>query len=483
MSMSFFKRKRQSSKYLGSTEQQNYRNSIKQRLSLLKSRQGHSDVIDADRSNPHEEISPEKSFWDYHQKERNNIKKRILIVLLAEMLLIGVGVREIVHYDLQGRTQRELGIELNGQIDLETGTYTGETEFGQFNGTGEYVFNTRSIYSGEWEDNLFSGEGTLLIPSEGTYVGGFYNGKKNGTGTFTWTDGTVYDGEWNDDQMTGEGVYQSVDGVMYSGTFQGNTFQTGHCTFENSTGKYDLSYRDGSVYYAEIEFTTGAQYSGACSNTNLEGSGTMSFGDDDVYTGSYEHDQRNGNGTYTWANGDTYTGSLKNDKMAGEGSYVFSDGSKLEGVFSNNAFTDGQYLIQNDYGEYDFTFSDGSATYVKITLLDGTKYEGEMTEESLTGSAQITYSNGDQYLGSVIDGQKSGSGVYTWANGAKYDGVWLSDTINGRGTYTYPKDQTGFTLTGNFSEGLPDGKCTYYVSAKEHYETEWENGKCVKVIE
>lgn len=430
-----------------------------------------------------EQLSPREAYDRRRKADRRKIFSRIVSLVLAELLVLGAGIWEIRRHDLQKRSIRELQMQLTDQISLRTGTYTGETDFGWFDGTGSFDFRSGSEYSGAWDDNVFSGSGTLKSPTEGTYEGDFRNGKKDGTGTFTWADGTVYEGEWKNDEMSGKGTYRSADRLLLTGTFKENRFETGSCEFENTTGSYALTYSNGTVQSAEIEFSDGAKYSGTSSGTEMDGTGTLEFPNGDVYEGDFKSGARNGSGTYTWASGDIYTGAWADDKMEGTGTYTFANGNKLEGSFVDNALNTGKYSVSNDFGSYEFTIADGETTRAVIALNDGTRYEGEMKDDALTGAAQITYSNGDTYAGRVEQGQKSGSGVYTWANGAQYDGSWAADTMDGRGTYTYPSEQTGYKLVGSFSNGVPDGKCTYYATSLTSYETEWQDGKCVKVIE
>lgn len=430
-----------------------------------------------------EGMLPSEEYSKQRKVERSRSIPRIISLFLAEAVLLVAGFAGFSHFDLQNRAIREMGNRLTGEISLRTGTYTGETDFGWFDGTGEFAFKTGSLYTGLWEDNQIEGEGILKSPTEGEYDGEFKNGLKNGTGTFTWSDGSVYEGEWKNDQMSGQGVYKGAGKLVFDGTFKDNAFQTGHCTFENATGSYDVTYRDGKIQNAKIQFSDGATYDGTCGETALEGNGVFNFPDGDKYEGSFSDNKRNGSGTYTWTSGDEYVGEWASDNISGNGIYTFANGNKLEGTFKDNVLTDGTYTASNDFGTYTFKFSAGKATNATITLKDGTRYEGGMKDDKLTGTAQITYGNGDSYSGGVIDGQKSGSGVYTWKNGASYDGAWSGDTMDGRGTYTYPSGQAGFKLTGSFSKGVPNGKCTYYVSATESYETDWENGKCVKVSE
>lgn len=42
--------------------------------------------------------------------------------------------------------------------------YKGETDFGYFNGNGQFDFDTGSTYKGNWADNEISGVGKLNVP-------------------------------------------------------------------------------------------------------------------------------------------------------------------------------------------------------------------------------------------------------------------------------------------------------------------------------
>ena len=60
-------------------------------------------------------------------------------------------------------------------------------------------FNGGDIYEGEFQNDLFSGNGTLTT-SDGKYTGSFRNGLRNGYGQFKWKDGSYYRGYYIDGQ-------------------------------------------------------------------------------------------------------------------------------------------------------------------------------------------------------------------------------------------------------------------------------------------
>ena len=415
-------------------------------------------------------------------------RKKLIVAGLAAVIIaegaIGGGMFNVVQkYDFKTRVLQEFEIRHSGKVHLKAGTYEGDTDFGYFTGNGSFNFNSGTIYTGQWNDNLFEGTGELKIPSSGTYEGDFSGSKKTGEGVFTWEDGTIYNGEWKEDHMDGKGEYREPDGTVYEGIFQEDTLYSGTCSFKNETGSYILTYKKGNIDTADISFTDGTHYVGTADEKTINGSGTMSFSADEMYSGSFENGKRSGTGTYTWANGDTYDGEWSEDKITGTGTYTFDNGADLQGTFKDNVFTEGRYHVKNDFGEYLFNIVDGEPNAVAIVLSDGTQFAGDIKNGKLNGKAQIKYSNGDSYEGSVENAEKSGKGKYIWASGASYEGDWEDDEMSGSGTYMYPPDEDGYKRVGEFEEGQPEGECKYYTDLDTSYDTTWSNGRCVKVTE
>lgn len=375
------------------------------------------------------EITIEKELPEVIYKKAKKQRRRKLITALACLLVVetvGAGgfAYEIISDDIQNRVSREYEYQTDGKIQTELGTYTGERDFGWFDGIGEFVFDTGAVYTGEWETNIIQGLGTLKVPTEGVYEGDFVSGQKDGSGTFSWDDGDIYDGEWKADQMCGQGTYTTADNVVYAGTFENNAFKEGNCKFENGTGSYIIKFKNSEICTAEINYKDGTTYSGACTLDGIAGSGKMTFANADLYYGEMENDKRSGKGTYTWKSGANYDGDWLDDDMSGTGTYTYSDGNYATGKFEKNVFIDGTYHLKNNFGTYDFTIEEGTPTSVEMTLDNGTKYSGGMADGKLNGTAQITYSNGDTYSGQVKNNQKSGQGSYEWKSGASYDGTW-----------------------------------------------------------
>ncbi len=417
------------------------------------------------------------------KKAQKRGKEKCFRSSLFEIVILAVMIGMTLKYSVPSRAAREIENRFTGSISLSSGNYIGETDFGWFLGEGRFYFDTGTVYTGSWEDNVMEGAGSLAVPLRATYVGDFSDSKKNGFGTCTWDDGTIYTGYWEDDRMDGQGEYTDPYGTVYSGTFRDNALYVGECVFSNRTGTYTLHYRDGHAENVEIVFANGDRYSGECGSKAINGNGQMVFQCGDEYHGSYLSGVRNGDGEYKWLSGDRYNGEWANDRMKGKGTYYFADGSVINGEFSNNLLVSGTYETQNEFGSYVFSFADRKPVRAHIVLTEGSTYIGEMDAQGLNGKAEIRYSNGDTYSGTVKNSCRNGYGEYNWQSGAKYTGYWASDMMSGQGTYEYPPTEDGFKLTGYFKDGLPDGVCEYYTSSTTRYRTTWQNGSCVRVTE
>jgi hypothetical protein len=430
-----------------------------------------------------DKVDPKTLYTISLKSRKKKLLLSTLIIVIIEALAASIITIQIYSNKFCVRVVREFENRTNGQIEINAGVYKGTTNFGYFEGLGEIFFDSGNIYNGEWKQNKIEGVGIFKVPLEGTYQGEYSNSLKNGDGTYTWKDGSIYRGKWKDDEMCGKGTYTSYNGIVYEGVFNGNKFKSGDCTFTNETGSYVLSFINGTINKAVINYCDGTVYTGQCAIDSLTGIGKMKYVNGDEYSGNYVNGFRFGNGIYTWNSSDKYDGEWQDDKITGTGKYLFANGSYADGIFKNNSFISGQYFVENDFGSYIFTINDGNPTNVSMKLKDGTTYEGDIEKGELTGKAQITYNNGDTYNGFVKNGTKNGQGMYWWKNGGSYDGNWNEDDMNGGGKYMYPNNENGYKLTGEFVNGVPNGTCHYYTSSTEYYKTDWLNGSCVKIYE
>lgn len=96
--------------------------------------------------------------------------------------------------------------------------YLGEVEDGQANGGGVGIWNTGSIYKGDWKNNKRHGEGKFEWADGHTYEGDYEDDKRSGDGTYSWPSGERYVGEWKDDKRNGQGILYDKDGnVQFDG--------------------------------------------------------------------------------------------------------------------------------------------------------------------------------------------------------------------------------------------------------------------------
>lgn len=103
--------------------------------------------------------------------------------------------------------------------------YTGTTIDGKANGIGKGIFETGSIYEGEWKDNKRHGKGIFTWTDGSSYEGEYKEGKRNGKGKYTFVNGDVYEGNWKDDRRDGLGTYKNKNGkVLYNGIWEKDNF-------------------------------------------------------------------------------------------------------------------------------------------------------------------------------------------------------------------------------------------------------------------
>mgnify|MGYP002776995927 CR=1 FL=1 len=53
------------------------------------------------------------------------------------------------------------------------------------------------------------------------------------------------------------------------------------------------------------------------------------------------------------------------------------------------------------------------ATAAEVTLPDGGRCQGEISNSTLNGKGSCTYANGDRYEGNFVNGKREGTGTYT----------------------------------------------------------------------
>jgi hypothetical protein len=114
-------------------------------------------------------------------------------------------------------------------------------------------------------------------------------------------------------------------------------------------------------------------------------------------------------------------------------------------VFDNNI----QYNGNVRYG----LFESGDEP-ASIIFTDGTRYEGDVHNNQLTGNGVFYFPTGATYHGEVLNGLRHGQGIYTSQEGNRYEGSWKNGLLDGYGTYTTPYSE----YEGEWKEGSKHGK-------------------------
>ena len=323
------------------------------------------------------------------------------------------------------------GFELIFNDTVYTGNYKGEALAGIPHGNGTFLAtgtDTVFSYSGNWEQGVPAGEGTLKCGGfqlkfgdavyTGIYEGETLNGIPGGTGTFTASDDAafVYSGQWEDGAFSGDG---ELECNIFSLDYEGNTL----------TGEFKGSVKDG-VPNGYGDFTANNDsiflvYFGNWENGSFRGTGTL---DTNLYTvhftdginrmGHYSGDAvdgiAEGNGAFTATNDNgvsyTYVGEWKNGLYNGYGDVRWNDGDSAAqvGTFTDGEFTptpaeyfvargtypDEPYGITNNAYEFLKTYPDifltNTVTDPAIQYEYGFQYNAFAKNPDLYGSKLVT---------------------------------------------------------------------------------------------
>ena len=92
-------------------------------------------------------------------------------------------------------------------------------------GSGVVTFPTAfRIYEGSWTKNGLNGFGTMVLnentEKDGIYTGEFKDNKFHGQGKYQWHDGEIYEGEFANSEPNGNGTLTTPSGQKFSGKFK-----------------------------------------------------------------------------------------------------------------------------------------------------------------------------------------------------------------------------------------------------------------------
>lgn len=130
----------------------------------------------------------------------------------------------------------------------------------------------------------------------------------------------------------------------------------------------------------------------------------------------------------------------------------YLDGSYYEGQMSENK-------LRNGFGVYYFP--------------NGDVYIGEWVRNQMEGKGTYFYIEGDVYDGTFVEGTKDGFGTFYYTNGHLFHGEWVNDNKAGKGIYVYGSDHERFE--GEWKFNVKEGYGFYYYASGECVEGRWFN--------
>ena len=109
----------------------------------------------------------------------------------------------------------------------------------------------------------------------------------------------------------------------------------------------------------------------------------------------------------------------------------------------------------------------------EVRFANGSYYQGEYINKTITGEGIMHYADGRVYEGSFLNGEWHGYGKATFpSNGECYEGYWRHNLREGNGKTTY-RNQDGSlvsVITGTYHNDIADG----------HVRIEWSNGDAIE---
>ncbi|MCW8126604.1 C13 family peptidase [Microbulbifer halophilus] len=184
-----------------------------------------------------------------------------------------------------------------------------------------------SVYSGELEDGLFHGEGTLTWPDGSEYRGQFRQGRISGWGRYRFADDCLYEGSFLDGDFEGKGHYKCGDT-----TWQGQ-------------------FRQGELLKGSVAWAEGGSYTGEFREWEPDGEGHRTTAEGAHYEGTFE----NGylvQGSYRDEQGYRYDGGFEYGYYNGEGRLTRPDGTSIQATFEyGEAHGEGVRILETDSGE------------------------------------------------------------------------------------------------------------------------------------
>ena len=175
--------------------------------------------------------------------------------------------------------------------------YQGTFENGKKNGEGVLLMRDGSKYAGMFENGEIMGEGTRTYDDGTEYVGNFIKGEKHGYGEISYGRRNVreeyYKGNWEMNIRSGFGQLLMRDGTVFKGQFVSNQ-PSGDCqVMYPDGGSYSGEVSKGVLHgIGELKLPNGFGYAGKFENGKRHGTGRF-YIQNQSYSleGAYEDDE------------------------------------------------------------------------------------------------------------------------------------------------------------------------------------------------
>ena len=110
--------------------------------------------------------------------------------------------------------------KIRGKLYLDDGYYIGEFKNNKYNGQGTIILFNGFTSKGEFKNGRLNGKGTITLSNGFKSEGTFINDVLNGQGKITSPDGYIYEGEFKNGKLNGQGKITSPDGSIDEGEFK-----------------------------------------------------------------------------------------------------------------------------------------------------------------------------------------------------------------------------------------------------------------------
>ena len=121
--------------------------------------------------------------------------------------------------NIEGRFDENMNGD-NTTVELNGGTYTGETSNGTPNGLGAWVHSDGQAYVGSWSHGNFDGHVALIFPGGKKYVGECKHLQFYSSTARDPAEDREYEEIFNDRLFHGRGTLTDIDGSKYVGEWQ-----------------------------------------------------------------------------------------------------------------------------------------------------------------------------------------------------------------------------------------------------------------------